>query len=47
MFEWFDVVVAVGVVEMILVFHVVAVAAFAVLLSFSFSPLLLPMLVLC
>ena len=46
-FEWFDVVVAVGVVEMILVFHVVAVAAFAVLLSFSFSPLLLPMLVLC
>jgi hypothetical protein len=45
-FEWFDVVVAVGVVEF-LVFHVVAVAAFAVLLFFSFSPQLLPVLVLC
>ena len=45
-FEWFDVVVAVGVVEF-LVFHVVAVAAFAVLLLFPFSPLFLPVLVLC
>jgi hypothetical protein len=45
-FEWFDVVVAVGVVEFV-VFHVVAVAAFAVRLFFLFSPQLLPGLVLC
>ena len=46
-FEWFDVVVAVGVVEFLVFFRVVAVAALAVLLFFLFSPQLLPGLVLC
>ena len=45
-FEWFDAVVAVGVVEFV-VFHGVAVAAFAARLFFLFSPQLLPGLVLC
>ena len=46
MFELFDVVVAVGVVEYMLV-YVVVVAALAVLRFLLFSPRLLPVPVLC